>query len=477
MARGAAGVDAMTRIWTMAGAVALAGAFGSPGLAQEEFPARFEALLVEGRTAEAGRLAEARIAAAPEDAQAGFALGLARFLGAVEGLGQGLHRYGLASSYGNPATQALGGGVPFLRVPIPENPAPEPVTYDGLRDVLQRFVSDLALAEATLEAVPARTFELPLRVPMVRLDFDGNGTGGPDESVASLFLAVTGVNLVSPEWADWAGRVEDGGIAPFGLDESEVPWLRAYCHLLSALAEFLLAHDWESAFDHTFHAAFPAGQLASSGILAEDRRLLDALGPQPPRVEPGQEGFEEWVNGPDGQAYLEWQEGRGLSQWAGIADLVAFVHLMRWPVEEPERMAAVREHLLSMVALSRENWRRILAETDDSREWVPGPHQTVLFDTVRITDETVAGWQMFLDEFEALLEGRRLIPHWRIAEGRGINLRRMFEEPTTFDPWLIAQGSAILPYLEDGETVSPETAFTILMLTEGGLLGYFLWFN
>jgi hypothetical protein len=53
----------------------------------------------------------------------------------------------------------------------------------------------------------------------------------------------------------------------------------------------------------------------------------------------------------------------------------------------------------------------------------------------------------------------------------------MFDEPRNFDPWLIAQGSAILPYLEDGETVSPETAITILMLTEGGLLGYFLWFN
>jgi hypothetical protein len=162
---------------------------------------------------------------------------------------------------------------------------------------------------------------------------------------------------------------------------------------------------------------------------------------------------------------------------AGIADLVAFVHLMRWPVAEPARMASAREHLLSMVALSRENWRRILAETDDNREWVPGPRQTVLFDNVRITDDTVAGWQMFLDAFEAVLEGERLLPHWRIAEGRGINLRRMFDEPRTFDPWLIAQGSAILPYLEDGETVSPDTAFTILMLTEGGLLGYFLWFN
>ena len=74
--------------------------------------------------------------------------------------------------------------------------------------------------------------------------------------------------------------------------------------------------------------------------------------------------------------------------------------------------------------------------------------------------EEVVGASVPAVEFEAVLEG---------GAGRGINLRRMFEAPGSFDPWLIAQGSAILPYLEDGETVSLETAFTILMPTEGGL--------
>jgi hypothetical protein len=472
----ATGREAMRRASAGLGAM-VAAAWGGAVWAQDDFATRYEALLIEGRLVDAAGLAEGRIAAAPDDAEAGFALGLAQFLSAVEGLGQGLYRYGLASTYGNPAAQALGGGVPFLRIPIPANPSPEPVTYDGLRAVLGGFVRDLAVAEKTLAAVPASAFELPLRVPLVRLDFDGNGTGGPEESVAALFLAVSGVDLVSPEWAAWAGAAEEGRLPPFGLDESEVPWLQGYSHLLSALGEFLLAHDWETAFQSTFHAAFPAGDLASSGLAAEDRRVIDGLGPEPPRVEWGEEGYDEWASGPGGEAHRAWSSQRGLSEWAGIADLIAFVHLMRWPVVEPDRMGAAREHLLSMVALSRENWRRILAETDDSREWVPGPQQTVLFDGMRITDETVAGWHMFLDEFEAVLDGQRLIPHWRIADGRGINMRRMFEEPMAFDPWLIAQGSAILPFLEDGETVSPETVFTIFMLTDGGLLRYFLWFN
>jgi hypothetical protein len=467
----------MGRLAAGLGVVAVAAAWGAAVWAQDDFATSYEALLIEGRLADAASLAEARIAAAPEDTQAVFALGLTQFLAAVEGLGQGFYRYGLASTYANPTAQALGGGVPFLRIPLPANPTPEPVTYDGLRAVLGDFVRDLAVAEGTLASVPDRAFQLPLRVPMVRLDFNGNGIGEHEESVAALFLAVTGVDLVSAEWAAWAGVAEAGRLSPFGLDESEVPWLQGYSHLLSALGEFLLAHDWETAFENTFHAAFPSGDLPSSGLAAEDRRVIESLGPEPPRVEWDAEGYDEWANGPGGEAHRAWSSQRGLAEWAGIADLIAFIHLMHWPVAEPERMRAAREHLLSMVTLSRENWRRILAETDDAREWVPGPGQTVLFDGMRITDETVAGWQMFLDEFEAVLNGERLLPHWRIADGRGINMRRMFEEPVAFDPWLIAQGSAILPFLEDGETVSPETVFTIFMLMDGGLLRYFLWFN
>jgi hypothetical protein len=71
--------------------------------------------------------------------------------------------------------------------------------------VLDQFVVNLAQAEATLAAVPATSFELPLRVPMVRLDFDGDGTGAPTESVGALFLAVT--DLFSPEWTSWAEAV------------------------------------------------------------------------------------------------------------------------------------------------------------------------------------------------------------------------------------------------------------------------------
>ena len=66
-----------------------------------------------------------------------------------------------------------------------------------------------------------------------------------------------------------------------------------------------------------------------------------------------------------------------------------------------------------------------------------------------MTQEQIDGWMLLLDEFEALLKGEKLLPHWRFD--KGINLRRIFLEPTTFDVVLLIQGSAAIPYLEDGE--------------------------
>ena len=80
-----------------------------------------------------------------------------------------------------------------------------------------------------------------------------------------------------------------------------------------------------------------------------------------------------------------------------------------------------------------------------------------------------------MDEFEALLKGDKLIPHWRLA--KGINLRRVFTEPRTFDPILWAQGSAALPYVENGPMTTAETWNRITRIFGGNFLGYAIWFN
>jgi len=53
----------------------------------------------------------------------------------------------------------------------------------------------------------------------------------------------------------------------------------------------------------------------------------------------------------------------------------------------------------------------------------------------------------------------------------------VFLEPQTFDPVLWAQGSAALPYLEDGPMTDAETWRKIMEMFEGNFLGLAVWFN
>jgi hypothetical protein len=94
---------------------------------------------------------------------------------------------------------------------------------------------------------------------------------------------------------------------------------------------------------------------------------------------------------------------------------------------------------------------------------------------MEIDQTRVDGWLAFLDEFEMVLKGEKLLPHWRFAQG--FNLRRMFLEPRTFDIVLMAQGSAIVPYLEDGPIADGATWLPIIGVFGGDFFSYFIWIN
>ncbi len=439
----------------------------------ERFAEEIEAAFYAGDMAAAAERSGARLAEVPGDGQALFALGAAQFLDAVAHLGQGLYRYGLRSEY-DLGSASLGlMTLPFLRLPVAPNPSPENVTYEGLRAILDRFAADMAAAEATLSGVSDAEFDLPLDLARIRVDFNGDGSAGENEFLLGTFYAVTG-----PVGADSGFRVD--------FDQSDAPWLQGYSHLLMAMAEFPLAHDWENTFNLTFHSLFPQTRFPSSELELEAGRAKDFLQrfydgagapSQQNRWLMSPEAYDKWLATPEGQEYQSYRRASNLIEYGSLGDLIAFVHLFNWPVVDPQRMGRVRTHLLSMIDLSRENWRRILSEADDNREWVPKPDaQSGIFDQMQVTEDRVAGWNLFLDELEAILNGEKLIPHWRFLD-RGVNVRRMFEDPRTFDPVLMAQGSAVLPYLETGELAAADTFLQIDSLMDGGLLRYFIWFN
>lgn len=152
-------------------------------------------------------------------------------------------------------------------------------------------------------------------------------------------------------------------------------------------------------------------------------------------------------------------------------------------------MESARQHWLAMIRTSRESWALIEAEKDDDYEWLPNPKQEGVLQ-IPVSRELIDGWQQVLAEMEDLLEGRKLVPFWRDYTrvvwgqdlavpdvGRGFNLKRFFAEPRDFDLVLMMQGSAALPYLENGPLSRPETWDSLTRVFQGRFFGFAVWFN
>ncbi|RWG92920.1 MAG: hypothetical protein EOQ72_32070, partial [Mesorhizobium sp.] len=106
------------------------------------------AALFEAKTvSERNRALAALEAAAPSDPASAYAAGAGEFFTALEILASGLHRHGFES----PQSFML----PLMRLPVPDNPSPEPLTYEKFRAILIAFRDRLEKSAATLGSVPA----------------------------------------------------------------------------------------------------------------------------------------------------------------------------------------------------------------------------------------------------------------------------------------------------------------------------------
>ncbi|MER8502102.1 hypothetical protein [Mesorhizobium sp. M0208] len=410
----------------MACAIVLFLPLSSAGGAVPDTAALFEAKTVAERN---GALA-ALETAAPGDPAAAYAAGAGEFFTALEILAGGLHRHGFES----PQSFML----PLMRLPVPDNANPEPLTYEQFRAILVAFRDRLEKSAATLGSVPADA-DIGTVIDLTRLGIDLNEDGqiAPDESAAAIMAFLSR-----------GGGVPDAA-APaltFRFDRADGYWLQGYAEFLMAQADFWLAHDFKNTFDGSFHMLFPRAKLP----------LQDTLVP-----------LDAGMNG-----------GILTSEWR-LADFISLVHLINWQVVEPERRQAARRHLMEMIRLSREDWKAIRAETDNDREWLPGPQQKGAspLTGLEVGEEQVQAWLAALDMAEDLLEGRTLLPHFRIAD-KGINMKRFFDEPKTFDLVLSITGPAIAPYLERGKILTSEEFNQIQRQFGGaGFLTFALWFN
>ncbi|RTL93163.1 MAG: hypothetical protein EKK31_32680 [Hyphomicrobiales bacterium] len=398
-------------------------------LAWGEIPDAAKSLFEAKSVAERNTALSTLEAAAAGDPASAYAAGAGEFFTALELLAGGLHRHGFES----PKSFML----PLMQLPVPDNPNPEPLTYEDFRAILVAFRDRLEKSAAKLGSVPANA-DIGMVVDLTRagIDLNEDGTIAPDESFAAIMAALSR-----------NGGTADAAVSlTFRFDRADGYWLQGYAEFLMAQADFWLAHDFRAMFDGSFHMLFPRAKLP----------LQDTLVPPD--------------GGMSGNIFT--------SEWR-FADFISLVHLINWPVVEPERRQAARSHLLEMIRLSREDWKAILAETDNDREWLPGPQQKGVnpLTGLEVGQEQVQAWLATLTIAEDLLEGRVLLPHFRIT-GKGINMKRFFDEPKPFDLVLSVTGPGIAPYLESGRILTSDDFDQIQRQFGGaGFLTFALWFN
>ena len=406
--------------------LALAAALFLSPLAQAGEPATATRNILEsGKLTTGEQDFAARLAKAPADDETRFGLGLIRLARAIERYGQSQYRYGL-----RPAKSV---NIPFLRFPVPENPHPEALDYDSQRKVLQGLLDDLIQVEATL--APMASAEVKIRLDLQNIKFDLRGDGKADDS-GKVSQILAGLQMLPKEQAAKAEPFE------VAFDTADALWLRGYCHVLSASLEFLLAYDWHAAFESSGRLFYPNLKPAPLGGAALATGIKD-----------------DWLFG-DSQNF---------------ADMLALLHNTSWPLVEAERLKAAHAHLKQVPALSRQTWKAILAEKDDDREWLPGPQQKNGVLGISIAQDQLTEWLAALDDFDAVLDGKLLIPYWRFQQG--LNLKKVFFEPRPFDLVLWFTGHAAAPYLEAGPVMAEEAWRKRQAVFGGNFPGYAVWFN
>lgn len=363
--------------------------------------------------------------AASGDTEAAFGVGTLKLATAIEQFTRTLYRHGFDLPDGRPAG--------IERPNIPQNPNPEPFDYAGVRQMLSTFVEQLDAARVSFDAASkSGDYVIPIDPMLVRIDANGDGKMEQGESLAGLMSM-------------WSGPSTGSSPPPevphqeIGLDRADAFWFAGYTEVIAAQADFLLAHDFSSFADATFHRFFPKAGF-----------------PMQAYAEGGQLMFDPATD-------------------TGIADLVAAIHTISWPVTDAAKLSGVRDRLKAVLGYSRQNWDAILAETDDNHELLPSPRQTPLVPNASITDEKVAAWRATLDKADAVLDGALLVPHWRFRQG--FDLKAYFTSAKSTDLVMILTGAGAVPYLRDGPVASTGDFRAVQTAFGDDWLGYAFWFN
>jgi hypothetical protein len=360
-----------------------------------------------------------------------FAAGLLTLIETIETGSQAMYRHGSITP-GMPAIAAVV-GVGGQRSDGPLNPNPEPLSYEQLRSILADFVGGLDQARGYFEkAGEAGDYVLTVDLLRVRMDLNGDGTSAPEETLGALLAGFE-------EFAEEEVRTDQTGDTSVGFDRADALWFAGYTQIVATPLDLVLAHDFSDFFANVLHLVFPKSDLPMGPYALGGTLFIDA------------------------------------ESDAQIADMIAGIHTMRFPVIDKPKLAGIADRVTAITDLSRRNWQAILAESDDNRELVPSPKQTSIFPDMDVTDATVSAWLAALDTIDEVVAGKLLVPHWRFA--KGMDLSAYFKKAELTDVMLIFTGSGAIPYLKDGPIADAESFAQINEVLGDDWFNYAIWFN
>ncbi|MDC3255946.1 hypothetical protein OAU93_00950 [bacterium] len=390
-----------------------------------------EKYLLSGNFSQGEQDLKAHLETNPKDDQARLGLGTLQFMQSLDHLSKSWYRYGINSNTRNVI-------LPFFRLPVPNNPNPEQIDYESVRQVFKKMIKDLEKADQTLAKIESKDVKLPLHLFEIHFDINGDGKKNKSEDLNAFLDELFDLKRIPP-------RCRPTTIIAF--DYADVIWLRGYTHVLRSLLEFALAYDAEALWDVAAYRIFPKVKFKHEFMKEEFEASKD-------------------------------KQNKSIFDQNTLLDILASFHNANFKLQEPERVKRIHKHLKKAVELSREMWSALAEETDNDREWIPNSRQTTLVSPFRPTSRTITAWESILDETEAILDGKKLLPFWRgEAKDRGFNVNRFLTEPKDFDLILFIHGSGALPHVERGNVTSPEKWRQFQEAFGGDLFGFAIWFN
>jgi len=346
-----------------------------------------------------------------------FSLAVLQSLQGLQQFANGAGELGLQRTLAN-------SGLPFFRTAQhPPAAAAVQATPEKVAQLFQNLREALKKANATLAKVGDSDFKVQVNLSQAYLE---NKDGLPAMPLADSLGQILGLRTSS----------EQDLIVNF--DSADAAWLKGYTHVLLGVLDIVMTYDWRPVWN----------QAAQVFFVSPD--------PLPPIAK-----------------YTLNNQGPGFSLWA---DLIAAVHEIRLEVIDPAGLRKAVAEFQSAIVCSRLCWKRVLAETDDDHEWLPSPKQTGPRGS-RITQAEIDGWLAVLSEVDGILAGKKLLPHWRVITGVGINVPKLAQTPPKLDLVLFLQGSALVPYIEGGDVSGQLRWNTLLAPFDSGFTRFALWSN